>query len=630
VTPTLIESVVSNALVASVLAIFAFAVSRWRRPALAHGLWLLVLLKLVTPPLFPVNVSAILPGIPADCSSSNASRIDLEPIRMESLSPDELAVALLLVEQLPQAGPEPEAAAPAAAHQNSISWQAWLVPLWLGGSLVWLRLTARSVARFQRLLGSARQAPAALQSQAAELASRLGLARCPQVWLVPGAVSPMIWAVGTRPRLVFPCRLLDRLDRNQRAALLLHELAHVRRRDHWVRLIELIVAALYWWHPVVWWARRELREAEEQCCDAWVVWASGGEGRAYAQALLEAVAFVSRTRCPLPAAASGIGHIYHLRRRLTMIMQANTPRSLSALGWIVVLGIGLFLLPVAAQAQAPAKQRDEDRVREIKILKDKLRALEEKSAQRDQKLVLDEVADLDGAVVELVFDDGQTMEAIAQLKKQIAAKRAELRDLEAKLEKIVAGMEGKKAGKAKADAVKAKLKELKDVKGQIKIELIDEKAAKHFDEAIQKDLKNLKEHLNKVPKGAILLEQMDEKTMKQLREAIEKAIKANPDLKKLDELKKLGNLKEMIELKKLDELKKLGELKDMDLKNLDNIKKVIELKQFERAKALKGEAEKPGKMKTRKGDDIEQRLERLMKEIQELRQEIKESKGQKR
>src|SRR6266851_4295074 len=51
---TLLETALSNALAASLLALLAFAVSRWRRPALAHILWLLVLVKLVTPPLVPI------------------------------------------------------------------------------------------------------------------------------------------------------------------------------------------------------------------------------------------------------------------------------------------------------------------------------------------------------------------------------------------------------------------------------------------------------------------------------------------------------------------------------------------------------------------------------------------------
>ena len=52
-------------------------------------------------------------------------------------------------------------------------------------------------------------------------------------------------------------------------AVLAHELAHLKRRDHWVRRLEAIVLGLYWWYPGAWWARRQLERAEEECCDAW-------------------------------------------------------------------------------------------------------------------------------------------------------------------------------------------------------------------------------------------------------------------------------------------------------------------------------------------------------------------------
>jgi hypothetical protein len=380
---------------------------------------------------------------------------------------------------------------------------------------------------------------------------------------------------------------------------------------------------------VVWWARRELREVEEQCCDAWVVWASGGDGHAYARALLEAVAFVSRTRCPLPAAASGIGQVYHLRRRLTMIVRGSTPRSLSALGWIVVLTLGLCLLPVAARAQAPTDKGD-DRDRAIKALKEQLRALEDQARSDKEQVRRAAVIALGKLAVDedkITSDDKDMKEAVAELKKQIAAKRAELRALEAKLEQIVAGMEGKKAGKAKAGAVKLKLKELKDIE-------IDEKAAKQFDEAIQKDMKALQEHLKQVPKGAIVLEGLDPKAVKQLAEKIQKALADDPNLKQFKELKELKNLKGLNELdfKKLEELKKLGAIQ-LDLKShgelkkqLEEFKKAVDVKELDRAKALKAEAEARAKAKPGKTEDIDARLDRLMKEIQELRREIHQGK----
>ena len=130
---------------------------------------------------------------------------------------------------------------------------------------------------------------------------------------------------------------------------MLHELAHLKRRDHWVRWLELIVAGLYWWHPVVWWARRALREAEEQCCDAWVVWAMPRRARTYAAALLAAVEFVSgaRTAPAVASATSGSGHFSCLKRRLRMIVRAKTPKGLSWAGRIAVLGMAALLLPLA-------------------------------------------------------------------------------------------------------------------------------------------------------------------------------------------------------------------------------------------------------------------------------------------
>jgi hypothetical protein len=156
----------------------------------------------------------------------------------------------------------------------------------------------------------------------------------------------MLWAFLGEPRVLVPASLLERLSEEQWDTLLAHELAHLRRRDHWVRLLELAVIGLYWWHPVVWWARRQLREVEEQCCDAWVVWALPGAAEVYATTLVEALTYLSGARSILPLAASGIGQVTLLKRRLTMIMRGTTPRALSATGSLAVFGLAAVLLPL--------------------------------------------------------------------------------------------------------------------------------------------------------------------------------------------------------------------------------------------------------------------------------------------
>ena len=199
---------------------------------------------------------------------------------------------------------------------------------------------------FNRLLGLGQPADDELQAQAAELAARIGLQNCPQVWTVPGRVSPLLWKFGRRGRLVLPEKLLDTLKRDQRAALLAHEMAHAHRLDHWVRWVESVALGLYWWNPVVWWARRELHQAEEECCDAWVVWILPGAARAYAKALLQTVTFLDARPC-LPPVASGAGHVSLLKRRLSMIVNEPLSPRLPKPLFFAALAWGLLVLPFA-------------------------------------------------------------------------------------------------------------------------------------------------------------------------------------------------------------------------------------------------------------------------------------------
>ncbi|HEV2947172.1 MAG TPA: M56 family metallopeptidase [Gemmataceae bacterium] len=404
--PPLLHIVLGNAVMASLLALLAAAVKYFvRRPALAHGLWLLVLLKLLTPPIIPLQVSwpaseDLVPN--TDFQASAEPQITVAP---EQVTNDDVTTILICAANPEAFEPTPRSDVPAetAAVVPDNPWKTisektialgpgLLTSLWLIGSCLWLGWTLVSVYRFQRILRHAQTAPENLQIEVRDWAEALGLKKCPTLWLVPGCVSPMVWTLGLGPRLLFPAKLMDRLDDEQRSALLVHELAHLRRRDHWVRWIEIAAMAVFWWHPVVWWARRELHEAEEQCCDAWVVWALalGGRGscRAYALALLHTVDFFSHARPTLPAPASGVGQVPHLRRRLTMIMNGNTPRTLSSVGWIALLSLGLLLPLVPVQAQSPDPQDDHDR--QIEALKKLIQSLEQQKRAEKEKHVADE------------------------------------------------------------------------------------------------------------------------------------------------------------------------------------------------------------------------------------------------
>lgn len=380
----------SNVAVASVLAALAYAAGRYgRRPALTHGLWLLVFLKLLTPPLFSVPVirtqasapvAVIAAVAPVVAGPSAPARIDPAPE-----APVQVAVADASIPETdrPPPGVDPETvppelpkndtarqpqdapnqvafappalpAAPAPPARFDWSWlPAALGWIWFAGAAGWFLLATVRLIRFHRLLHFGQPAPVELRKLAKEVARRFEV-RCPKLVLVPGTLSPMLWAFGRASRLVLPASLVDRLTPDQWRTLFAHELAHWRRRDHWVRWIELAALGLYWWCPLVWWAKRELQQAEEECCDAWVVSTLPEAAREYALALVETVDFLSGARAVLPPAASGLGHVHLLQRRLTMILRGRTPRALTLTGLVAVVLVGVLALPlVPTWAQAP-------------------------------------------------------------------------------------------------------------------------------------------------------------------------------------------------------------------------------------------------------------------------------------
>ena len=439
------HAALSNAAWACGLAVLAAVVGRWgRRPALTHGLWVLVLLKLITPPLW----SLALPQSPEVAPGNGiAERTTLPESTPEpDRQPD--------VDLTEESTPTPEPALPPADESTpedsakpspapAIPWTAALAALWLTGSAAWFLLAGWRVARFHGLLRCAQPAPAAVRDQVRQLAQGLGLRRFPGVWFVPGAVSPMLWAILGRPRLLVPAALWERLGDDQRAALLAHELAHLRRRDHWVRRLELVATGLYWWHPVVWWARRAIERAEEECCDAWVVWVLPQAVRAYAEALLETVDFLSEVRCPLPPAVSGIGHVHFLRRRLAMIMRGTCTRNLSRPAVWGLVGLGalvLSLLPglgtdpsAAAAADDPARavaggERSEPPSRGREEARPGAERRPVDPAARGRGGVQPPSVPRPAEVIENARDEVELLEI------QLQGKRAELREVEARLQ----------------------------------------------------------------------------------------------------------------------------------------------------------------------------------------------------
>jgi beta-lactamase regulating signal transducer with metallopeptidase domain len=284
----------------TLLALVALVIVRGGRlrPAWQAAVWLVVLVKLVLPwgPAFAWSLADL-----------------IEMIRGGGGAPLALTAA---------AGQQ-AAAAPAldwASLAAALGWLA-LAVVWLAGSLI---VAARALAAYRRALAAARRAPAAPAEARALLAHLAAGARVRTPRLVVGdaAIGPHV--VGAlRPVIAIPPALLE--EPALLRAALLHELAHVRRRDALGRFVQVLARAAFWFLPVVRIVSRRLELAREAACDAWALEAGGISRPAYARLLVQ----MSRLRTMAAAAALAAPRTLDARVRAVLGPPAS-PR----LGWL--------------------------------------------------------------------------------------------------------------------------------------------------------------------------------------------------------------------------------------------------------------------------------------------------------
>ena len=361
--PTLLQFGLTNALTAAAVSPLVFLVGRMlRRPPVSRALWLLVLIKLVTPPLwtFPLSIGRPDPPLAATVSTVERAAVEVNANNTAVEPTATFSDASPVDHERPIIRMAPPALAPVAApvekmqppaHLNTFTlarhWRALIAILWLAGSSLYLLLILRATVRLRRIVTRSMCVSPDVLRRAARLAARLGLRRLPHVRFVAAPVPPMLCAIGMSPRLLLPIELWEQLNAAEQDSVLAHELAHLRRGDHRVRLFELAVTCIFWWLPVLWWARRELREATEQCCDAWVLSEMPRSSHSYAAAILQAIEYMSTAPAAEPALASGMGQFTDLKRRLVMIQRGTVQRALSWPAFASICGAAAILLPLA-------------------------------------------------------------------------------------------------------------------------------------------------------------------------------------------------------------------------------------------------------------------------------------------
>jgi HlyD family secretion protein len=356
-----------------------------RRPHLAYLLWVLVVIKCVIPPLWSsptgmfswtnVRAAADVPRLARERTTALSSPTKPGPVldrartqsvpsvrnetsRSEAASPVEASP----VKSDPKSS-MPELDSKTSASRISRTTAAGFI--WICGVLVcvvvilWKRIVCSALIRRSTVAPND-----ALVSLIADLSHRLGVRKSVRLVLISKPLGPGVFGV-LRPTLVLPDLLLLEKSAAELEPILAHELIHIRRGDTAVGLLQLFVQALWWFHPLIWWANRETCRERERCCDEAVVASLNCPPASYAQSLLDVLKLKRRLRPVL--GFPGVRPVEVTLTRLENIMKrsekfkSHTPRwcwaVMIATGALILPGQGLVIGSKVAQANQAALQK---------------------------------------------------------------------------------------------------------------------------------------------------------------------------------------------------------------------------------------------------------------------------------
>jgi beta-lactamase regulating signal transducer with metallopeptidase domain len=235
------------------------------------------------------------------------------------------------------------------------SWPSWVTWAWLVGAIVMLGRVGASLFQTRRLVRESSPLPdevaGPFHTVVQELCHTFRIGRKVRLacsdWLNVPAVCGTIW-----PVLLMPTAMLTGIPLEQWRVILAHELAHVRRHDYLINVFQMVIEAVFYFNPAVWWISRQMRSEREACCDALAVRVTG-QPLTVARALVNVAAWSRQGNGQSPKAlvawqsAHGNASPGELTDRVKRIAQPNSSPRLRmpwySLSGILVTSYILFL-----------------------------------------------------------------------------------------------------------------------------------------------------------------------------------------------------------------------------------------------------------------------------------------------
>ncbi|MFA5863704.1 MAG: M56 family metallopeptidase [Phycisphaerae bacterium] len=234
----------------------------------------------------------------------------------------------------------------------------WIVAGWLTGvMLLSIRLLASWLWTQQIKHSRTLPVPTRRQEQFLDLARRIGVSR--PVRLLESALTAVPIVIGhLRPVILLPASALTGLTPSQLEAILIHELAHIRRYDYLVNLIQTVIETLLFYHPAVWWVSRRIRIERENCCDDLAVQFCG-DRLTYARALVT-MEELRQDHGQLAVAADGGSLLSRIQRLVNLPTNSfASPRWMAGMAGLATVIILLTGLTLSTYVLAADKSQDQ-------------------------------------------------------------------------------------------------------------------------------------------------------------------------------------------------------------------------------------------------------------------------------
>ncbi len=276
-----------------------------------YWLWLAASLKFLIPFSLLVSIGTSLASPQASPAPKGGLYVAVEAISQPFSEP---AIAIPAMAQA-----APPASAPSLFHWLPIL----LLTAWFCGSVIVL---CAWCVRWRRISAALRESAPLREGREAEVLRRLqriaGTRKPIDIKLSHTSLEPGIFGI-FRPVLIWPEGISKHLEDAHLEAVLAHEVWHVRRRDNLAAALHMVVEALFWFHPLVWWLGSRMVEERERACDEEVV-ELGSERQVYAESILKVCEFCVGS--PLACVSGVTGS--DLKKRMVYIMTERIARKL--------------------------------------------------------------------------------------------------------------------------------------------------------------------------------------------------------------------------------------------------------------------------------------------------------------